>query len=78
MAKEKSSEDCRLGFGRKPQRKICCLFLMDSLKFSGSNLIFVCHSLPKKINPARENLPSLILILIKNQMVWFKYQTLKI
>lgn len=47
------------------QRKICCLFLMDPLKFSGSNLIFVCHSLPKKINPARENLPSLILLLIR-------------
>lgn len=54
MAKEKSSKDCRLGFGRKTQRKICCLFLMDPLKFSGSNLIFVCHSLPKKINLARE------------------------
>lgn len=70
-------KDCRLCFGRKTQREICCLFLMDPLKFSGSNLIFACRSLPKKINLARENPPSLILTLVRKQTVCFKYQTLK-
>lgn len=41
-------------FWQKNTEKDLLSISMDPLKFSGSNLIFVCHSLPKKINPARE------------------------